>query len=72
MHLRLFVARLVVAEIGVLLQRLPDSANNAVPEDSEAPGKEGHLHAVTLHVLLLEEGDQGLRHGQPPCGWFAH
>ena len=64
MHHRLLVAALVVAKVGVLLERLADAGDVAVAEDAEAAGEEGLLHAVALDVLLLEEGDQRLGHRQ--------
>ena len=64
MHRALLVAHLVVAEIRVLLQRLADARHDAVAEDAEAAGEEGRLDAVTLDVLVLEELDERLRHGQ--------
>ncbi len=65
MHHALLVARLVVAQgAGVLLQRLADAGDIAVPENTPAPGEERSLDAVTLDLLLGEEQDERLGHGQ--------
>ena len=73
-HHGLLVAALVVAqrllagrvgELGALEQRLTDARDVAVPEDAPAAGEEGVLDAVALDVLLLEESDERLGHGQP-------
>ena len=60
--LRLLVARLVVAEVGHLLQRLADARHVAVAEDAEAAGEERLSRAVALDVLVLQERDERLRH----------
>jgi hypothetical protein len=58
---RLLVASLVVRQqIGVLVQRLPDSCDVAVPEDPEAPFEEPLLDSVPLDVLRGEESDKSL------------
>ncbi len=69
---RLLVASLVVAEVGVLLERLADAGDVAVAEDAEAAGEEGLLHAVALGILLLQERDQRLCHRQTERCLFAH
>ena len=61
---RLLVAHLVVPEVGVLHQRLADARHDAVAEDAEAAGEKRILGAVALDVLVLEESDEGLRHGE--------
>src|SRR5205085_9674582 len=48
-HLCLFVARLVVAELRRLLQRLPEARQIAVTEDTEAAGEERPLNCVSLY-----------------------
>ena len=61
MHHRLLVACLVVRQqIGVLVQRLADPGDVAVPEDSEAPFEETLLDSVALDVLRGEEPDERL------------
>ena len=58
---RLLVACLVVRQqIGVLVQRLADSGDVAVPEDPEAPFEEPLLDSVPLDVLRGEEPDERL------------
>ncbi len=68
----LLVAHLVIAEIGVLQQRLAHAGHAAVAKDAKAAGKEGRLHAVVLDVLILEEFDECLRHGEAYCFGFGH
>src|SRR5205085_7941505 len=62
-HGSLLVFALVVTEIGVLLERLPESRNAAVAEDSPGALKKLVFEPVALDVLLLQESDQRLRHG---------
>ncbi len=56
----LFVAHQDVAEIRVLLQRLPDPAHVAVPENAQGPGEEGILAPVALDVLVFKKANDGL------------
>ena len=64
MHHRLLVARLIVAEArGVLLKRLPDPGDVAVPEDAPAPGEKRRFNAVALDVLILQKADDRLSGG---------
>ncbi len=63
-HHGLLVAAEVVAEVGVFLQRFADAGDVAVSEDAEAAGEEALLGAVARNVLLLEEGDERLRHSE--------
>ena len=63
MHHRLFVAALVVAELGRLMQRLADSGHVAVPEDAQAAGEERLLDAVPLDGLVSQEVNQRLGGG---------
>ncbi len=61
MNHRLLVPCLVVRQqIGVLVERLPDSGDVAVPKDPEAPFEEPLLDAVPLDVLRGEEPDERL------------
>jgi hypothetical protein len=63
--LGLLVARLVVAELGCLLQRLANPGHVAVAEDAPAAGKERLLDPVALDALALQERDQRLGRRQP-------
>jgi hypothetical protein len=47
-----------------LLQGLADAAHVAVAEDPEDAGEEAALDTVALGVLLREELDEGLGHGE--------
>src|SRR3712207_4270976 len=49
----------------VLLQRLADARDVAVPEDAEATREEALLDAVTLGVLARQKADQRLRGSEP-------
>jgi len=58
---RLLVAGLVVREaFRVLLQRLADTGDVTVAEDSETAGEEAVFDSVTLYALPRQEADQGL------------
>ena len=62
----LLVAGHVVGElVRVLAQGLADAGDVAVAEDAEAAGEQALLPAVALAVLVGQELDQGLGHGQP-------
>jgi hypothetical protein len=63
---------LVIAEIGVLLQRLSDTSYIAMAENPKAPGKKGLLDAVALCVLVLEKEDDRLSHGQASSDLSTH
>ena len=75
MHLRvgrrgvdhgLLVAREVVAKrVAMLLQRLTDAGDVAVPEDPEHAAEERLLVSVARGPLLREESHERLRHRQP-------
>jgi hypothetical protein len=53
---RLLVAGLVVREaVGVLLERLADTGDVTVAEDTEASGEEVAFDPVSLYVLLGQE-----------------
>ena len=68
-HHRLLVASQVVAQCGpVLLEGLADAGDVAVPEDSEHPTEERLLAAVTRRMLLRQEPDHRLGHGQTHAG----
>jgi hypothetical protein len=61
MHHRLLVSGLVVGEeIRVLVKRLPDPGDVAVPEDAEAPLEETLLNPISLYVLRGEKADESL------------
>ena len=47
-----------------LLQRLADAHHAAVAENAEEVPHKFMLRAVQLHILLIQETNQGLRHGQ--------
>ena len=66
----LLVAHLVIAKIWVLQQRLAHAGHAAVAKDAEAAGEEGRLYAVLLDVLILEEFDECLGHGEAYCFGF--
>ena len=64
MHHRLFVAALMIGEyVGVLLKRLPDPGDVAVPENAPASGEERRFHTVALDVLLAQKQDDRLSSG---------
>jgi hypothetical protein len=44
----------------MLLQRLTDARDIAVPENSKHPRKELELLAITVDILILQELDNGL------------
>src|SRR4029450_9136358 len=56
---------------GVLAQRLAPAGHVAVAEDAEAAGEQPLLPPVALAVLVGQELDEGLGHGQPPGGAHA-
>jgi hypothetical protein len=60
----LFVARQVIPELRVLLQRLADPGHVPVSEDPEAAGEERASGPVTLDELVRQKPDHGLRHGE--------
>ena len=49
----------------MLVQRLPDPRDIAVPEDAEAAGEEPLLHAVTFDPLRREKPNERLGRRQP-------
>ena len=53
-----------IAELRILLQRLANAGDAAVAENAEAAGKERLPPAVALDMLVQEELNDGLRHGQ--------
>ena len=69
MHHGLFVAALVVGQLAGLVQlglqqSLTEAGDVAVPEDAEAASKELALHAISLGILLTQELDDRLAHGE--------
>lgn len=63
--LGLFVAALVVAQVGgVLLEGLAHAGDVAVSEDAPYPGEEGVFDAVAADALGGEVFDEGLGHGE--------
>jgi hypothetical protein len=64
-HALLVAAEIEGKAVARLLQGLADAPDVAVPEDPEDPGHEAPLDAVALRVLLGEELDEGLGHGEP-------
>src|SRR5207249_6581630 len=63
---RLFVARLVIAKIRILLQRLTDACYITVTEDAPHAGEERQFASVAFHILILEEPNERLGHRQSP------
>ena len=64
---RLLVLALVVAEIRVLLERLADARDAAVPEDAPGAVEELVLYAIAGYVLFLQKRDQRLSHRHSSC-----
>ena len=71
-HHRLFIAGLVVTELGHLLQPLTHARDIPMAEDAKAPGKKGVFSPVTLHILVFEKGNNGLSHRQAFGGLLGH
>ena len=67
MNHRLFIAEQVIGQTRILLQRLPNPGDVSVSEDSEAALKETRLPAVSLDILIREEGDGCLCDCQSFC-----
>ena len=63
MNHRLFVARQVIAEVQILLQRLAHAGHVAVPKDPPHSGKECRLFSVTLDVLISQKVNERLSCG---------
>ena len=61
MHHRLFIAEQVVAKARILLERLSNASDVAVPENSQETLKEAELAAVSFDVLITEVGNNALR-----------
>jgi len=69
MYHSLLVASLVVRETAcVLLERLANTGDVTVAEDTEAPGEEAVFDPVPLYVLLGQEAHQRLGRRQPYRG----
>ena len=64
MNRALLVFRLVIPELRILLQRLPNARDAAVAENAEAPGKERLPPAVAFDVLVHEKLNDRLRRGE--------
>lgn len=63
--LRLFVARLVVADkVAVLLERLPNTRDAPRPQDTLYPREERILLAIPRNMPLGQVEIGSLRHGQ--------
>ena len=68
MYHRLFVTGLVETEgIGILMQRLTDTSNVSVPEDSEHTGKKLGFVSISFDILLSEKLNDGLSHREFLC-----
>ena len=67
-HHGLFVARLVIAKISVLVQRLADARDVAVAENAKAAGEKALLDAIAFGVLVFQKLDDRLGHGQADGG----
>jgi hypothetical protein len=63
----LLVARLIIAQSGDLLERLPHARDIAVPEYTETSRKKLLLDAVAFDVLLGQKRNEGLCHRQSLC-----
>jgi len=60
----LFIAKQVVPQSSVLLERLSYARNVSVPENSQASSEESELFSVSLGKLILQESNSGLSRGQ--------
>ena len=61
---RLFVAKQLVPQPGVLLERLSYARNVSVPENSQASPEELELFSVSFGKLIFQESNSGLSRGQ--------
>src|SRR5215468_6216142 len=64
MYHRLFISNQVIRQARILLQRLTDASDVAMTEDSQPTFKEPLLSAIALAGLILQEGNDSLRHRQ--------
>jgi len=60
----LFVAKQVVPQSSVLLERLSYARDVSVPENSQASPEESKLFSVSFGKLILQESNRGLSRGQ--------
>jgi hypothetical protein len=67
-HALLVAGHVVGEHVRVLAQGLAHPGHVAVAEDPEAAREQALGGAVALAVLVGQELDQGLGHGQPPRG----
>ena len=67
MHHPLLISKQVVPQSGILLQRLPDSGNVPVPENTKAASEKLMLLAVSLGELILQELYRSLCRGRANC-----
>ena len=68
----LLVAGLVVAKVGILVQRLPDAGHVAVAEDAKAARRKRAAPRHRAPELIFEEVNQRLGHGQADGGVCRH
>ena len=67
MHHRLFIAAKVIAQPTILLQRLPDTGDIAMPKNSETSRNEAKFFSIARGILVLQKSDDRLRHRKTPC-----
>lgn len=72
MYHRLLVACLIIAEVGVLVERLSQAGDVAVPKDAKTARKEALFHAVAFAVLVLQKAHDRLCYRQADGGWVTH
>ena len=63
-HALLIVSLIVGQVVTALFERLADTDHTAVTEDTENTFDELGFHAVKADILVVEEFDKGLRHGE--------
>jgi hypothetical protein len=68
----LLVPRLVVAKRWVLVQRLPNAGDIAMPKDPKTAGEKLLLQPITFYILILQKTDERLRHGQAHGSGSSH
>ena len=62
MHHRLLIAGLVITKIRILLERLTYARHMSVVEDTKAACKKRLFFSIPFHILIFQEGDDGLSH----------
>jgi len=67
MHHSLLVAKQIVGQPGILLERLAHTGNVAMSEDSQTAFEQPMLHPIPFRILVLEEPNDGLRDGEAGC-----